>query len=358
MRELRLIMKFGGTSVADGDRIESVSKIVQKESAKNEIVVVTSAMDSTTDYLIELAERANRGEIADDSIKNIQENHEAAIRKAIPNLEIQKRVLEDVLELISQLRNAITGVSILKELTPRSSDHITSFGERLVAPILAGALENIGLRANHLTGGEAGILTDDVFGEATPLMKSTKQMVRNVLNPLLDDEVIPVITGFIGVTQQGEISTIGRGGSDYTATILGSCLDADEIWIWSDVDGLMTADPRIVSQAKVITELSYAETSEMALMGAKGMHPRALEPAKHNSIPIKMKNSFNTSASGTMISKEIRVHNSEVAKAVASIKDLAMIGISGMSMVGKPGMAAEIFGILGRNGINLSLIHI
>ncbi|MEE8113086.1 MAG: aspartate kinase, partial [Nitrososphaerales archaeon] len=251
---------------------------------------------------------------------------------------------------------ALTGVRSLKELTPRSLDYITSFGERLMVPILAGSLESVGLRVKHFTGGEAGILTDEAFGEATPLMNITKHRVKKTLSPLLEENIIPVVTGFNGVTQHGEISTIGRGGSDYTAMIIGSSLDVDEVLIWSDVDGIMTADPRIIAGAKVIKQLSYDEAAEMAIMGARGMHPRALEPAKDGSIPVRIKNSFNSEAEGTLISKELHIHTGEVAKAIASINDLAMISLSGMSMVGKPGMAGEIFGVLARAKVNIIMI--
>jgi len=154
-------------------------------------------------------------------------------------------------------------------------------------------------------------LTDESFGEATPLMEITKHRVKKTLSPLLEENITPVVTGFNGVTQHGEISTIGRGGSDYTAMILGSSLDVDEILIWSDVDGIMTADPRIIHGAKVIKQLSYDEAAEMAIMGARGMHPRALEPAKDGSIPVRIKNSFNPQAEGTLISKELRIHTGE-----------------------------------------------
>lgn len=349
-------MKFGGSSVRNGERITNVTQLVERWSKGNQLVVVTSAMDSTTDDLFVMAEKAKGGEASDDRLEEIQKKHHGALLSAVKDSAIREKVHSEVSLLISELRTALTGVRSLKELTPRSLDYITSFGERLMVPILAGSLESVGLRVKHFTGGEAGILTDETFGEATPLMNITKHRVKKTLSPLLEENIIPVVTGFNGVTQHGEISTIGRGGSDYTAMIIGSSLDVDEVLIWSDVDGIMTADPRIIEGAKVIKQLSYDEAAEMAIMGARGMHPRALEPAKDGSIPVRIKNSFNSEAEGTLISKELYIHTGEVAKAIASINDLAMISLSGMSMVGKPGMAGEIFGVLARAKVNIIMI--
>ncbi len=353
---MSLVMKFGGSSVRNGERITNVAQLVQQWSKENKLIVVTSAMDSTTDDLFIMADRAKKGEDPNDYIEGIQDKHHSALLSAVKDTAIREKVHSEVSKLIAELRTALTGVSLLKELTPRSLDHITSFGERLIVPILSGALESAGLQVKHFTGGEAGILTDGAFGEATPLMKITKHRVRKILLPLLEQGIIPVVTGFNGLTQHGEISTIGRGGSDYTATILGASLDVNEIVIWSDVDGIMTADPRIIPEAKVIKQLSYDEAAEMAIMGARGMHPRALEPAKDSSIAVRIKNSFNPGAEGTLISSELQIHAGEVAKAVASINNLAMISLSGMSMVGLPGMAGEIFGVLARSTVNIIMI--
>ncbi|MCL4436728.1 MAG: aspartate kinase, partial [Thaumarchaeota archaeon] len=228
--------------------------------------------------------------------------------------------------------------------------------ERLSTPIVSGAIADIGLKSKHFTGGEAGIVTDDEFGEANPLMNITKMKTAKTLEPLLNEGVIPVITGFIAATQSGEITTLGRGGSDYTGTILGAVLSADDIWICTDVNGMMTADPKIVPDARTIPRLSYAEALEMTVFGAKALHARSLEPVMEYNRPLWVKNTFNLKHPGTLITKDQNVADGEVAKSVALIRDVAMINIGGASMVGKPGIAAKIFEILGQNGINILMI--
>jgi aspartate kinase len=352
---MKLVMKFGGSSVGEGKKIRNVAEIV-KQNSSNSIVIVTSAMNGITDQLLGIVEKARKGESSNVVLDTLQKRHEQAIADAITKADIRSKVKQEVLELFQRLRSIVESGTILKELTPRSKDYILSFGERLAAPVLAGTLEGAGLRSIHLTGGEAGLVTDDSFGEATPLMDITRQKVKNTIEPILAKGVIPVLTGFIGATQNGDISTIGRGGSDYSATIIGSCIDADEVWIWTDVDGLMTADPKIVKNCRLIPQISYAEAAEMVILGAKAMHPRALEPAAERSIPIRIKNTFNPTANGTLISKDIIAKKGEIVKGVAAIKDVALINISGMSMVGVPGTAAKVFNILGSQGINVIMI--
>ena len=206
-----------------------------------------------------------------------------------------------------------------------------------------------------LTGGEAGLITDSSFGEANPVWRETRRRVRRVLKPLLGCNTIPVVTGFIGQTSGGEVTTLGRGGSDYTATILADALNADEVWIWTDVDGLMTADPRVVEDARVIETLSYAEAEEMAILGAKAMHPRALEPARGKSIPVRIRNTFNPEHPGTLIGGRPKKTRG-VVKAVALVRDVGMLTVSGRSLVGKPGMAAKILGLLAAQKIYTLMI--
>ena len=342
--------------MGEGKKIRNVAEIVKENSNNNSIVIVTSAINGLTDQLLGIVEKARKGESSIGVLDVLQKRHEQAVQDAITKAEIRNKVRKEILDLFQRLKSIVESVTILKELTPRSKDYIVSFGERLAAPILAGTLEDLGLRTVCLTGGEAGIITDDNFGEANPLMEMTRQKVRDTLDTIMAKGIVPVLTGFIGATQNGDISTLGRGGSDYSAAIVGSCIDADEVWIWTDVDGLMTADPKIVNNCRIIPQISYAEAAEMVILGAKAMHPRALEPAKQRGIPIRIKNTFNPSASGTLISKDITVKKGEIVKGVAAIKDVALINISGMSMVGMPGTAAKVFNILGSQGINVIMI--
>lgn len=349
-------MKFGGTSIGDGKRIRQVAELIKKSARNDQVVVVTSALNSVTDQLVAIVAKARKGDPSESALDSLQKRHEQVLPEAISKQEIRNKVGQEVSSLMQMLRNVVQGGTLLKELTPRSTDYVLSFGERLVAPIIAGALEDIELKSMYLSGGEAGIITDDNFGEATPLLNVSRQKVLKTLGPLLDSGIVPVVTGFIGATQNGDISTIGRGGSDYSSTIIGSCIDADEVWIWTDVEGLMTADPKVVKNCHLIPEISYAEAAEMVLLGAKAMHPRALEPAKERGILVRIKNTFNPNSDGTLISKDVKVKKGEIVKGIAAIKDVALINISGMSMAGMPGTAGRVFDVLGKNGVNIIMI--
>ena len=352
---MKIVLKFGGTSVGSGKKITNVCDIVQKVKKNNQVIVVSSALQSTTDELLELSENAKKGQVNKKIINDIVQRHQDAIKDIIQDKKIQDEVFEKVSSLIKELEKTVEGVIIVKELSDKTRDKIVSFGEQLAVPIISAKLRDMGIKSESFTGGEVGIMTDENFGNASPLMKVTQHNVKNNLSNLLE-ETVPVITGFIGVTQQGDISTIGRGGSDFSASLIGMCLSVDEIWFMTDVDGLLTANPKLYPNAKTIPQLSYDEAAEMAIMGAKGMHPRALDPARTANIPVRIKNTFNPEAEGTLINKDIIVKTNEVTKAVTSINELAMITLSGMNMVGNPGTAGEIFGVLGRNNVNIIMI--
>jgi len=352
---MKIVVKFGGTSVGDGKKINNVCEIIKKMVKDNQVIVVSSALQSTTDELVDLAKSAGKGENNTQAMETIANRHESTIKDVINNQEIQKDVLESTTDLINDLKKTIEGVITIKELSKKTLDYILSFGERMAVPIISAKLREMGIESKHFTGGEIGIMTDENFGDASPLMKVTQHNVKNNLANILD-KITPVVTGFIGITQQGEISTLGRGGSDFTASLIGMCLDVDEVWIMTDVDGLLTANPKLYPNAKTIPQLSYDEAAEMAIMGAKGMHPRALDPARTANIPVRIKNTFNPEAEGTLINKDIIVKTNEITKAVTSIDELAMVTLSGMNMVGNPGTAGEIFGVLGRNNVNIIMI--
>jgi aspartate kinase len=231
-----------------------------------------------------------------------------------------------------------------------------SFGERLSAPIVWGAIKDQKAETQCFTGKEAGIVTDSNFGEADPLMNFTTHLIRERLGPQLEKGVIPVVTGFIAANQDGIVTTVGRGGSDYTATILGVALEVDEVWIWTDVDGIMTTDPKIVPAARMLPQLSYQEAAEMAIFGAKAMHPRALGPVSKENIPVRIRNTQQPQNTGTLITKEPIQTKTKSVKAVAMIKDVAMLNVYGAAMVGAPGSYAKVFDVLGKNNINVMMI--
>jgi len=354
----KLVMKFGGTSVDGGPKIRKVARLVSEQGKGHQVVVVCSAMGNVTDELAGLSAAAAKemDKAVDDRLSAIRKRHMAALDGAVKRDAVRKKVRGSIEGTLTQLEKVARGITVLGELTPRSRDVMLSCGERLSNPIVQGALLERGLDATYLTGGEAGIMTDDRFGDAVPLLEVTRFQVKENLVPLLNGGKTPVVTGYIGQTQGGEITTMGRGGSDLTATVIAAAIDADEVWIWSDVDGLMTADPRIVPRAKVLREISYSEAGEMAVFGAKALHPRTLEPVAEKGIPVRFRNTFNPKDTGTVVKKDPTLYSGKIVKAVALVKDVAIITVAGASMVGKPGSAARIFDVVAKSGVNVLMI--
>ncbi len=355
---MKLVMKFGGTSVGTGENIRNVADLVTKYAKDNKVAVVVSALAGVTNSLIETGCQARKSDE-----KHIQaftaellKKHIETITSAITSKTIQKEVIQITEKTIAELEKVLTGICYVGEITPKSKDYVMSFGERLSAPIVWGAIKDHKAETQCFTGKDAGIVTDSNFGEADPLMNFTTHLIRERLSPLLEKGVIPVVTGFIAANQDGIVTTVGRGGSDYTATILGVALPADEVWIWTDVDGIMTTDPKLVPAAQMLPQLSYQEAAEMAIFGAKAMHPRALGPVSKENIPVRIRNTGNPQNPGTLITREPNANTKEAVKAVAMIKDVAMLNVYGAAMVGAPGSYAKVFDVLGKNSINVMMI--
>ena len=351
-------MKFGGTSLCSADKVRNVSKIVKDYSFNNQIILVASALSGVTNSLVRLSElvKTSNSEKIVNELEKLNELHTNISKNSIKDPNIENEVLESISSILDELKRLLEGIISLGEITPRSRDRIISFGERLSVLVVTGALKDIGINAKKFTGAEAGIVTDEEYGEANPLMSITKMKISKTLQPLLSKGIVPVVTGFMAATQTGDITTLGRGGSDFTATILGAAISADEVWICTDVNGMMTTDPKIMPNARTIPQLSYSEALEMTVFGAKALHPRALEPAQENKISVRIKNTFNLSGSDTLISNDQSIVRGKVAKSVALIKDVAMVNIEGAGMVGKPGIAAKIFDTFAREGINILMI--
>jgi aspartate kinase len=348
-------MKFGGTSVADGQCIRRVVDILEKHhNAGDELAVVVSAQRGVTDQLIEITSKLPTAK--DDTaiaplIQALGKRHMSTLEGAAPDyLAETGSVIEE--RLIS-LQNILFAVYNLRELTPRSRDYVISFGERLLAPILGAALRQRGIRSTVLDGCDAGILTTLQHGESTALLESDERIKKRI-GPLLETE-IPVIMGFMGCTRNGIVTTLGRSGSDYSASIIGAGIDADEIWIWTDVDGIMTCDPRVINDARVMPSLSYIEVMELSYFGAKVMHPRSIEPAMRKNILVRVKNTFNPSHPGTVIIRNGQRDN-RVVKALTYIDKVAAININGAQMIGRPGVAKAIFTILADHEVNVMMI--
>ena len=254
---MKLVLKYGGTSISTAKSIQMVAKQAVHFSAQNKIIVVCSAIGGITDDLIEISEsikKENKNK-ADQLVSKIINRHKQIAKQTIKKPELKKKLLQELDYDFKELVALIDGLVLLGEVTPRSMDYLNSFGERLSIKLVSYAIRDAGKKSTSLTGKDVGIVTDSNFGESKPLMDTTRLRVSNTLDPLLSKNTIPVIGGFTGADQYGHITTFGRGGSDYTATIIGSCIKADEIWLMSDIDGLMTADPKIVKNAKLLKEV-------------------------------------------------------------------------------------------------------
>ncbi|MCW4006841.1 MAG: aspartate kinase [Candidatus Bathyarchaeota archaeon] len=353
-----VVMKFGGTSVGSGKSIRHVAELVKSNAKENRVVVVVSAIGGVTNQLLDVAEQAKKASEQEikQFTKQLVHEHVKAIQGAITDKSLQKEAEQTTKTAVAELEKVLIGVSYVGELTAKSKDFIVSFGERLCAPIVCGALKDLQVKTQWFTGKDAGIVTDANFGEASPLLNVTTHQLKERLEPLLKQNIVPVVTGYIAATQDGIVTTIGRGGSDYTATIIGVALCAAEVWIWTDVDGIMTTDPKIVPQAKTLPKLSYQEAAEMAIFGAKAMHPRALEPIIEAKIPVRIRNTAHPNNQGTLITDMNGSKITGAVKAVALIKDVAMVNVNGAGMVGAPGSYAKVFEILGKNGINIMMV--
>jgi aspartate kinase len=346
---LRLVIKYGGTSISTAKDIKAIAKYLNSLSKKNQTIVVCSAMSGTTDDLIEISEsikkeNKSKGEQLASKIIN---RHKQLAKQLIKKSDVQKKLLKKLDQDFSELLALIDGMVLLGEVTSRSMDYLISFGERLSIKLVSSALNDLGKKSIPLTGKEIGIVTNSNFGESKPLMDTTRLRTSKIVDTLFLKKTIPVVGGFAGADQHGHVTTFGRGGSDYSATIIGSSIKADEIWLMSDVDGLMTADPKIVKNTKLLKEVSYVEAIEMALFGAKQIHPRTFEPLLTKKIPMKIRNSFNVKNEGTLVSS---------SPSVSYVKNNGLIDIRGSSMVGNPGTAAKIFETLAKAGINVMMI--
>ena len=356
--ELRLVIKYGGTSISTAKDIQDVAKHLNLLSKKNQILVVCSAINGTTDDLIEISEsikKENKSK-AEQLASKITNKHKQLAKQTIKKSDIQKKLLAQLDQDFSELLALIDGMVLLGEITPRSMDYLISFGERLSIKLISSAVHDSGKKSIPLTGKEVGIVTDSKFGESKPLMDTTRLRVSKTVDTLFLKKIIPVVGGFAGADQHGHVTTFGRGGSDYSATTIASCIKADEIWLMSDVDGLMTADPKIVKNAKLLKEVSYIEAIEMALFGAKQIHPRTFEPLLTKKIPMKIRNSFNVKNEGTLVTASPSSSVKNTVKCVSNVQNNGLIDVQGGSMVGTPGTAAKIFATLAKAGINVMMI--
>ncbi len=325
-----LVMKFGGTSMGGAERMRTAAEIISEQGSEHSLVVVVSAMARVTDLLLETLRRAELGHRAavDSSLRGLLNRHlqvcEELFDPAASAARFREGAREAVQSLVSECHRIANGILMLGERPPRSVDEALAIGERLSSALLAHYLGSIGVDAQSINGSDV-IVTDAVFGNASPLMDQTRKKCAESLLPLIERGAVPIVTGFNGATADGRPTTLGRGGSDFSGSILAAALDAQELWIWTDVDGIMTADPRLVENVAVLDQVSYAEAAELAYNGAKILHPRTLAPLVEKHIPVWSKNSFAPHKPGTKIVSHL--DEPRGVRAVTSMSNVALVSM-------------------------------
>src|SRR5260221_11953750 len=344
------ILKFGGSSVATPDRIKSVIQIVLPFVGKEPIAIVFSAFGGVTDMLIRLSNLALAGDQDYKlELEQLEKRHLDAVRDLI-GVQRQSSFLAQVKFMINELDDILHGVYLVKERTPRTVDYIMSFGERLSTYIISEAFCDRGIAAEFLDARRV-IRTDNQFGYAKVDFDTTQKLIRDHFKTHND---VQVITGFIATSESGETTTLGRSGSDYTAAIFAGALQASVLEIWTDVDGMMTADPRLVKKAFTVPHLSYEEAMELSHFGAKVIFPATMQPAMANQIPILVKNTFNPKGSGTTISANSV--NGKLIKGISSMNNISLLNVQGSGMLGVVGISMRLFARLAAEKINVILI--
>ncbi|OIN58715.1 bifunctional aspartate kinase/homoserine dehydrogenase I [Arsenicibacter rosenii] len=346
------VLKFGGTSVGSVESIKQVINIIEEHRRNDtDIAVVFSAMGGVTNQLIEIGRMATNGNTDySELVRRIEDRHFNVVKALIPVKE-QSKVFAGIRGVINELEDLLRGVSLIRELSARTLDLITSFGERLSTLVITECIKSRGLAAQFCDA-RTIIKTDDQFGHAEVNYTLTNQLIQDYFGK---STALQLITGFIASTEKGETTTLGRGGSDYTASIIGAALNADIIDIWTDVDGMMTADPRKVPNAFNIPTITYAEAMELSHFGAKVIYPPSLQPAFARNIPVRVLNTFNPTHEGTVVSRTAERRQYTIT-GISSIDDIALVNVQGSGMIGVAGVSAKLFGVLARYRISVILI--
>ncbi|MDR0383195.1 MAG: aspartate kinase [Spirochaetaceae bacterium] len=346
-----IVMKFGGSSVADAEHIRHVAEIV-RERLDRKPVVTLSAMGDTTDILIEAAEKALiLGPLSvEPSLEKITAPHLAAVQE----LGLSKTLLPELRELLGELGSLLSGISLIKELTAKTRDYLVSFGERLSTRIVARHFQAVGINARALDAWDAGFISDSAFTFAELLPESWLS-IPNALTPLVEEGVIPIVTGYIAKDASGAITTLGRGGSDLSATMIAAACRAEEAQVWKDVDGILTADPRIVENARPVSAVTYDEAAELAFFGAQVLHPRAMQPCIKTGVPVLVKNSYNPEAPGSVISASLP-DGARPVRAITTRGNVTLVDIVSSRMVGQYGFLEKVFSCFARHRISIDMV--
>ena len=349
-----LVMKFGGTSVGSTEAIQQLIGITR--DAKNDwqnVAVIVSAMSGITDKLLVCANNAAAGDgsMAEEIASELSEKHLSALDQLAPDATQARMTIEKLLDEFVSLCHAIF---VLGEASPRALDAISSLGERMSASLVTAALDKAGIPASTVDTRNV-LVTDAIHQFASPDMEATRQRAEQIIQPLFKAGQVPVITGFIGASREGVVTTLGRGGSDFSGAIFGVVLDAQEIWIWTDVSGVMSTDPRIEPSARTLPEVTYKEISELAFYGAKVLHPKTIRPALEHGITLWVKNTFAPESASTRIIEDGNGQKGHI-RAVTAIRGQCMITVEGRGMLGVPGIAARMFTAVARSKTSIVMI--
>ncbi len=342
-----IVMKFGGSSVANAERLRHVADII-KEYLSRKPVLVFSAMGDTTDHLLEAAESAVK--TGKFSIKKIEEIH----TKTIEELGLHESVSGEIKPLLEELNNLLVGISLIRELTGRTKDYLVSFGERLSVRIVAAYLNSLKIKARHMDAWEAGFISDSNFTSAE-VLKESWEAIPSVLVPLTEKRVLPVVTGFIAKDRDGNITTLGRGGSDLSATTIAAACKAEEAQVWKDVDGILTADPRVVKKAQPVDTVTYDEAAELAYFGSQVLHPRAMQPCIKTGTPVLVKNSYNPGAPGTRIVSSLG-KGARPVHTITTKKNVILVDIVSTRMLGQSGFLESVFSSFAAHKISVDMV--
>lgn len=351
-----IVIKFGGTSVGNAERVASAIDIVAERRERDPIVVV-SALAGVTNELVAATEAACAGdaERVHEIIDGVQRRHEdVAMRLVQQKEDFFDAFLNRLHRQIGEIHTILSGIAMLREITPRAKDKVVAIGEKLSSVLFAYSMMMRALPGVHVDSEEV-VVTDARFGEANPLMDETRAAAARVLLPNVERRHIPVMGGFIGRTRDGATTTLGRGGSDYSAAIVGAAVGAEEIQIWTDVDGMMTCDPRLIPGARVIDRISYTEAAELAWFGAKVLHPKTIAPAVELEIPVRVLNTHNVASPGTLVTKDGDQRDSG-PRAVAVKRGVSVVHMTSSKMLGATGFLARLFAVFGELQVSVDLI--
>ncbi|AEM39176.1 aspartate kinase [Pyrolobus fumarii 1A] len=345
-----LVAKFGGSVLKSGEDYARAAEITEELQREHSVILVVSAMKGVTDRLLRLARDFEASPSVE--IPELYQMHVEALRGAGVSGRLFGEAFSRIARLIDELTKIIWALRVLGEVTPKALDYVVSFGERLSAVIMEAVLRSRGIEAKALTGWEAGIVTDDRFGEANPIMEETVPRVRSRLLPLTEKGIVPIVTGFIAATRKGDITTLGRGGSDYTASLIASILGATEVHFYTDVPGVMTADPRLIPEARTIPRLCVIEALELSRVGGKKFHPRTFEPLLYSKIRARILDAKDPHGPHTIVEPECI----DTLKAVAVMRGLAVVRLEGAVMAGRIGTAMMVTSVSKRAGVNIVAI--